>query len=210
MSKIHQLTSGFRQFRDESPIDERLRFRELVDLGQKPSTLFLGCCDSRVDPALITRSQPGELFVVRNIANLVPTYGGQQDEAAAALEFSINYLGVEDIVIMGHSRCAGIHTALAAARGESWPDGPLHNWLRAVEGPARETLEKDPNLEPADQLCACGRRTLIQSIERLREYPWVKQSLKQGKVSLHAWFFSLGRMQLEALNQQRGEFEVLA
>jgi carbonic anhydrase len=210
MSKIHQLTSGFRQFRDESPLDERLRFRELVDLGQKPSTLILGCCDSRVDPSLITRSQPGELFVVRNIANLVPSYGGQQDEAAAALEFSINYLGVEDIVIMGHSRCAGIHTALAAARSDRWPDGPLHNWLRAVEGPARETLEQDRNLEPADQLCACGRRTLIQSIERLREYPWVKQSLQQGKVSLHAWFFSLGRMQLEALNQERGQFEVLA
>jgi carbonic anhydrase len=163
-----------------------------------------------VDPSLITCSPPGELFVVRNIANLVPTYGGHQEEAAAALEFSINYLGVEDIVIMGHSRCAGIHTALAAAREERWPEGPLHNWLRAVEGPARQTLESDRNLEPADQLCACGRRTLIQSIERLREYPWVNDSLKRGKVSLHAWFFSLGRMQLEALNQERGQFEVLA
>jgi carbonic anhydrase len=210
MSQINRLTAGFRQFRDDSSLDHRLRFRELVDLGQKPRTLFLGCCDSRVDPALITCSQPGELFVVRNIANLVPSYGGQQEEAAAALEFSVNYLGVEDIVIMGHSRCAGIHTALAAARSDRWPEGPLHNWLRAVEGPARETLSLDSNLEPADQLCACGRRALIQSIARLREYPWVQQSLQQNKVALHAWFFSLGRMQLEALNQERGEFEVLA
>jgi carbonic anhydrase len=210
MSQIDRLKSGFRQFRDESPLHERLRFRELVDLGQKPRTLFLGCCDSRVDPALITCSQPGELFVVRNIANLVPSWDGHLEEAAAALEFSINYLEVEDIVIMGHSRCAGIHTALNAARSETWPAGPLHKWLRSVEGPARETLARDSELEHADQLCACGRRTLIQSIERLREYPWVKESLRQNKVSLHAWFFSMGRMQLEALNQERGEFEVLA
>ncbi|HEX2735218.1 MAG TPA: carbonic anhydrase [Polyangiaceae bacterium] len=210
MSQIETLTAGFRRFRDESPLDERLRFRELVDLGQKPRTLFLGCCDSRVDPALITCSQPGELFVVRNIANVVPSFGGDEKEAAAALEFSVNILGVEDIVIMGHSRCAGIHTALAAARGDVWPDGPLHGWLRAVEGPARETLELDSGLDPADQLCACGRRSLMRSIERLREYPWVKDSLSKNRVALHAWFFSLGRMQLEALNQQKGVFEVIA
>ena len=210
MSQINRLTAGFRQFRDDAPLDERLRFRELVDLGQKPRTLFLGCCDSRVDPALITCSQPGELFVVRNIANLVPPYGGHLEEAAAALEFSVKHLGVEDIVIMGHSRCAGIQAALNAARGERWPDGPLHNWLRAVEGPARTTLEVDRHLEPADQLCACGRRTLIQSIERLRGYPWIKEELDRGSVSLHAWFFSLGRMQLEALDQERGQFEVIA
>jgi carbonic anhydrase len=200
MSHIDELRAGFLKFRDVADPKERESFKELVDQGQQPRTLFVACCDSRVDPALITRSQPGELFVVRNIANLVPAYDGseQLDEMAAALEFSVEHLHVENVVVMGHSRCAGVKALLNAVKSDSWSEGPLHNWLRIAESAARETVSSDSHLPEAEQLKACGKRALTLSMERLASYPSVQRQLKAQKIALHAWFFSMGRMQLEA------------
>jgi carbonic anhydrase len=211
MSHIDELCTGFRRFRDESDPAERANFRELVDQGQNPTTLFVACCDSRVDPALITRSSPGDLFVVRNIANLVPAYDGseQLDEMAAALEFSIEYLKVKDIVVMGHSRCAGIKTLMTAVKDDHWPEGPLHNWLKIAEGAARETLADDQAVSEIEQLSRCGKRALMLSMRRLASYPSVRVRLEENAVALHAWFFTMGRMQLEACDSALGTFHVI-
>ncbi len=209
MSHIDELRAGFLKFRDVSDPQERETFKELVDQGQKPRTLFVACCDSRVDPALITRSQPGELFVVRNIANLVPAYDGseQLDEMAAALEFSVEHLDVENIVVMGHSRCAGVKALLTAVKNDTWSEGPLHNWLRIAETAAKDTVAQDSHLPEAEQLKACGKRALALSMQRLASYPSVQSKLKAQSLALHAWFFSMGRMQLEAYDPWSKAFQ---
>lgn len=212
MSKIEKLRDGFRSFRDGQGPEQRKAFLELVTMGQSPSTLFVGCCDSRVDPAIITSSKPGDLFVVRNIANLVPPYDGddQVDEMAAALEFSVENLKIRDIIVMGHSRCAGIQALYDAVKDNQWPESALHNWLRIGEKAARLTLESEASCPEEEQLQLCGRRSVIDSIERLKTYPLVQRRMAAKALFLHGWYFHMEEMQVEAYDQASGEFHVIA
>src|SRR5688572_25730179 len=140
------LLEGYRRFRSQRYELERTRWRELAE-GQSPRAIVIACCDSRADPATIFDTDPGEIFVVRNVANLVPPYeaNGGRHGVSAALEFGITQLKVPEIVVMGHERCGGIEAALTgcfhgAAAGEG---GFVHRWMAQIDGPAAEIAEEN-------------------------------------------------------------------
>jgi carbonic anhydrase len=166
-------------------------YRHLVDEGQKPRTLFIGCSDSRVVPDLLTGASPGELFVVRNVGNLVPPYDvdGQVHAAAAAIEYAVQKLEVQEIVVCGPSHCG----AIAALYGDPIPNAPhLNGWLEH----ARDAVL--PVTVSADALRRPEQRSIILQLERLMTYPMVAERFARGALFLHGWHYLIA----EGLNSK--------
>lgn len=188
------LLQGYRRFRDTAWPEHRERFAMLADKGQRPRTLVVACSDSRVDPQMIFGARPGELFVVRNVANLVPTY--QPDQAyhgtSAALEFGVRELEVTDLVVMGHGLCGGVQ-ALLNGTPDSMSDfvGPWLRLGRAARARVIECAPADPQLE--------GEHAIIRlSLENLRTFPWIAEREQSGLLALHGAHFDVrhGRLML--------------
>ena len=142
MSSPKQLIEGFQRFRERSFADDDAQFHDLVQFGQTPSMLVVGCCDSRVDPALILDCAPGDLFVIRNVANLVPPAEnqGHYHGTSAALEFGVRNLAVQHIIVLGHAQCGGIHALLEG--GVAKDDSFIAEWMRIADA-AREHTEQE-------------------------------------------------------------------
>jgi carbonic anhydrase len=209
-----RLVQGYEAFLSARFAQEQDRFRQLAAAGQAPRIMLIGCCDSRVPPEVIFDAGPGELFVVRNIANLVPPYerDGGQHGISAALEFGVIALGVEHIVVMGHAQCGGV---AAFARSETASGHkPLSagdfigKWISLIgraaarAGPAGEPIENY-----VERLALASVR---QSIENLRSFPWICEREEQSKLRLHGAFFGIARGLLLALDESSGEFEPVA
>ena len=211
MSDISALISGFNQFKQEYLTDRDGKYKALRDFGQTPETMMIACCDSRVDPAIITNSEAGDILVVRNIANLVPPYSpdGQYREIHAAIEYGVCYLSVKQIIVMGHSRCGGIRSLITRMVDEFDPSHPLDDWTSIAEPVAREVLLNDEIEDLGDKVCACSRLTLGLSLDNLMSYPWVADAIENNKLALHGWYFDLSKGELEQLNPETGEFSVL-
>ena len=193
------LIEGFKRFRRETFPHYRERYRELVDRGQAPATLFIGCADSRVLPSLITDSDPGDLFVVRNVGAMVPPHdpGGAFHGTAAGVEFAVSHLGVTDIVVCGHSHCG----AMRALYGESDPASPhLTRWLTLAEA-AR--LDGEPT---AETLRRTEQRSIALQVERLTTYPEVARRVDDGSLALHGWHYVIEDGQLLALDVEEEAF----
>lgn len=188
---IVRLSSGFRRFQRRWYHPEEPLFEELRN-GQKPLALVIACSDSRVDPVLLTDSRPGDLFVVRNVANLVPPYAPDSGShgVSAALEYAVKHLKVHDIIIMGHACCGGIHALVSGdEKGES--DEFIGAWVSV----ARQALEKaDTTMRgacTADRARACELWSVRLSLDNLLTFPWVKQAVERGELVLHGWYFDL-------------------
>jgi carbonic anhydrase len=182
------LPAGLRRFREEHYPERRETFARLAE-GQDPDLLFIGCSDSRVMPELLTGAGPGDMFVVRNVANVVPPFDpdGGHAGTSAAIEFAVAVLGVHDVVVCGHSGCGGV----AALSGPPPPDVPhLGPWLDIV----REALGGDGSLE--DTI----RRNVLLSIERLRGFPMVAERVAAGTLRLHGWYLDIGSGQVDVLD----------
>ncbi|MEN9579131.1 MAG: hypothetical protein RJA70_2140 [Pseudomonadota bacterium] len=213
MKDLYALRDGVSRFLEEKRNDPAARFDKLVKAGQRPKILLIACCDSRVDPALVTLANPGDIFVVRNVANLVPRNGedGGLEETTAALDFAVNTLAVRHILLMGHSLCGGIQGATDAVRTGHWPKGPLGDWLRVAEPAVTAALRSQPADTPAEELhCVCGRRSVVQSLANLRTFPWIQERVDAGTLFLSAWYFSLGRMEMEEWHEGEDRFVPLA
>lgn len=185
------LLTGFDRFRDGRWAAERERYRRLADEGQRPETMVIACSDSRVGPELLFDARPGELFVVRNVAALVPACApdGGSHAASAALEYAVLTLGVRCIVVMGHGRCGGVAAALdgaVPAAGTSFI-GPWVAGLRTLadgldtRGPA-DREQARANLE---------RGSVEQSLANLRTFPWIESRETDGVLSLHGCWFDI-------------------
>ncbi len=205
------LVAGYQSFLEGRFGVERARFQELASRGQKPRVMLIGCCDSRVSPEVIFDASPGEIFVVRNVANLVPPYAPNDDYhgTSAALEFAVMGLRVEHIVVMGHAQCGGIHTY---ARGEVDPyQRPLSpgdfigKWISMI-APAAEKLGpvSDPVGDYAERLAL---ESIILSLANLRTFPCVKTLEERGKLKLHGAFFGVADGNLLGLDEKSGRFE---
>lgn len=197
------LIRGLRTFRREAFPRYRERFRRLVEEGQRPGTLFIGCSDSRVVPDLLTDASPGDLFVARNVGALVPPFdpdaGGH--ETAAAVEYAVQVLEVSDIVVCGHSHCGAVRALYEPPAVEA-PN--LESWL----GMAREArVELEPET-PVDEatLRRTERRSIALQIGRLAEYPMVRDRVGEGELALHGWHYLLEEGRVEVLDPERGEF----
>lgn len=194
------------KFRHFSPNLEQ--YEALALHGQSPETMVISCCDSRVDPETIFSAMPGELFVVRNVANLVPPYetGGKYHGVSAALEFAVLNLRVKHIVIMGHSRCGGVRASLEQGGARQSEAQFISNWMSMLDG-ARERVVADHSGKSVDeQLAVLEREGLKTSLANLRTFPCIQTLEGKGRLALHAAHFDIASGILGVLNQATGQF----
>jgi carbonic anhydrase len=201
---MDELIAGYRRFRSGTWLHERNRFEELSRYGQQPRALVIACSDSRTDPQMVFNAAPGELFVVRNVANLVPPYGpdNQPHGVSSAIEFAVRALCVPDIIVMGHAMCGGIQALLQGTPPElSDFVGP---WVQIAE-PARQKAMQVP---PEQRHVFCEHESVRLSLGNLMTFPWVRQAVEAGKMRLHGCYFGIRSGVLESLADD-GQFHAI-
>lgn len=207
---MQKLIDGVHKFRNEEFGNYQNLFHKLSQEGQNPHTLFITCSDSRVLAELITQSKPGDLFVVKNVGNIVPPaqVRGDTNSTAAAIEFAVDNLQVRDIVICGHSQCGAISALLKKSVGDSAPH--LRDWLTLAD-PVVETMKKDyAHLHESDaRQTAAAEENVLFGLENLRSYPCVQNRLKDGSLRLHGWFFKIATAELFAFDPETRQFSPL-
>ncbi|PCG08779.1 carbonate dehydratase [Sphingomonas ginsenosidimutans] len=207
MSKFHDLIDGYYRFRGTEWLEERDRWKELAE-GQSPRVMVIACSDSRVEPATIFGSRPGEIFVVRNVANLVPPFetGGGLHGVSAALEFAVTVLKVDEILVLGHGACGGVKAALSgdlkdAAPGEG---GFVASWIKLLDD-ARAKVIAEHGKTPEGQT-ALEQEGVRTSLRNLMTFPFVKERVEAGTLELHGAVFAIADGKLRVL-QDSGAFE---
>lgn len=196
---MDKLIDGFRRFaRDVYPTKREL-FGKLAG-GQAPSTLFITCSDSRIDPSLITQTEPGDLFVIRNAGNFIPAYGSEWGEAAT-VEYAVAVVGVTDVVVCGHSQCGAINALLTPGSTDKLP--AVARWLEYAEAPAEggETGE--------DRVPAAIQANVRHQLDNLRTHPSVADALQKGSLRLHGWVYDIGEGALFVLDPESDRFQKL-
>jgi carbonic anhydrase len=206
------LIDGYRAFRRTDYATDAERYRNLAERGQKPSTLVIACSDSRVDPSRIFNAGPGELFVVRNVANLVPPYedGGGYHGTSAAIEFAVESLGVTRILVMGHGRCGGVRAFLAGTRRERCAQTFVEKWISLLE-PAFETVQA--NGIPTDPEALQNKLEQVavaHSIANLMTFPFIAKAVADDNLALLGGFFDIYSGRLQLLDRTSGRFEAVA
>ena len=186
---------------------EKDRIRDLASVGQTPSTMIIACCDSRAAPEMIFDSGPGELFVLRNVANLVPTYqpDGGQHGTSAGIEFAIKGLGISNIVIMGHGRCGGIKAALAHEHSPLDDGDFIGKWMSML-GELPSQLGQNTLLTDSERQTAMERISIRNSIRNLRTFPYVAELEAQGKLAVHGAWFDISTGELWIMDTESGDF----
>jgi carbonic anhydrase len=199
---ISHLMRGIRRFRERFYEQNRELMQRLVDKGQSPPALVISCSDSRVDPTLLSDAEPGQLFVVRNVANLVPPYDPERafDGAGAAIEYAVRDLKVDHIIVLGHAHCGGIKAMLGAAGGQ-WPERDfIGKWVSmALDASRLQLSETDAQGQPVlaslqrlkDNPALVERAAVAGSLKNLMGYPWVRERVEAGTLVLHGWWFDL-------------------
>jgi carbonic anhydrase len=200
---VENLISGYRRFRHTVWPSRRERFEALAQRGQKPETLVIACSDSRVDPAMVFDVGPGEIFIVRNVANLVPPF---EDDTAfhgtsAAIEFAVRVLEVRNIIVMGHAMCGGIHALLHPASAERLDF--MSAWVDIAAEARDRVLACEPVEEKQQQMCELEAIKL--SLRNLMTFRWVASRVNEGRLTLHGTSFDIRSGVLSHLNEQ-GDF----
>ncbi|HAO78936.1 MAG TPA: hypothetical protein DCQ92_08170 [Verrucomicrobia subdivision 3 bacterium] len=208
---MQRLIEGVHKFRNDEFGNYRRLFRKLSQEGQKPHTLFITCSDSRVLAELITQSNPGDLFVVKNVGNIVPAASvtGDTNSTAAAIELAVENLRVSDIVICGHSQCGAI-SALIGETPVNDRTPHLRDWLR-LAAPVLDTLKKDyAHLKTADERStAAAEENVLFGLDNLHSYHCVQERLMDGTLRLHGWFFKIVTAELFAYGPGTKQFSPL-
>ena len=205
-----RLIEGYEAFLSRRLPEEQSRYRELADSGQSPQIMVIGCCDSRVSPEVIFDARPGELFVVRNVANLVPPYtpDGAQRAVSAALEFAVQALKVRHIVVLGHAQCGGIR----AYAEESEPLSPgdfIGHWM-ALIAPAAKSVGPRGTQPIANYLTRLEQASVLTTLDNLMTFPCVRILAERGKLALHAAYFGVATGALSVYDRASGEFRKVA
>jgi len=201
------LLKGYREFMCGSHELQRARYAELAAEGQKPSILVIACCDSRVAPETVFNCGPGEVFVARNVANLVPPYtpDGEFHATSAALEYAVQALHVKNIVVMGHGRCGGIQAALQP-KGEPLDPGDFIGKWMSLLSPLVKQINDSTVLTDAERQTAMERISIRNSIANLRTFPYVKSREDEGKLLLHGVWFDISTGELWVMESATGDF----
>jgi carbonic anhydrase len=194
---MKQFLDGYHQFRDTYFRENEQMIRELMDRGQKPKALMIACSDSRIDPSLKFGAGPGDMFIIRNVAALVPPYepDGEHHGTSAALEFAVRGLEVENIIIMGHARCGGIHALMHQPNTGDF----ISAWMNIADDAKAEALSS--KLDPSKAQVFCEQEAVKVSLRNLLTFPWVKERVDAGKLLLHGWYFDLGTGTLHILRE---------
>lgn len=203
---MDDLFEGYRRFRTTLWLEERQRFEQLAK-GQKPRTLLIACSDSRVDPQMIFNAAPGELFVLRNVANLVPSY--QPDSAlhgtSAAIEYAVRSLEVAQIVVLGHAHCGGIGALLSGDAGAC--KDFVSNWVKIAE-PARQAVAAVPEASNEEKQRLGEHEGIKVSLQNLMTFPWIAERVDAGTLKLHGCWFAVATGELLNLGPD-GVFSVV-
>ena len=202
--------AGFRQFREKFYLGDDTTYSRLSTRAQGPKTLIIGCSDSRVDPAILSGASPGEIFVVRNVANLVPPYekGGGRHGVSAAIEFAVVNLKVNNVIIFGHRQCGGIRALLFPE--ESQAGGFVQEWMR-IAAPAKDRAVKMiPDSEPMELWKCCELESIRTSLENIRSFPFVNEAVKERGLTILGIYFDLEKGELLELDESTGSFSAVS
>ena len=210
MSEFHVLLDGYRRFRAGAYVEQRQRYGSLATVGQSPRTMVIACSDSRVDPTRVFDSSPGELFVVRNVANLVPPYETDRGYhgASAAIEFAVTQLNVTELIVMGHAQCGGISASLTgkfdgAKHGEG---GFIDHWMDMIE-PARAAALAAAVIHPEIDVQEVLELAAIRlSLDNLHSFPFVAERVAAGTLTLRGAYFGIADGMLRVLDNVTGDF----
>jgi len=210
MSFPDRLIEGYRDFLTGRLPLEQSRYRELAERGQSPEIMVIGCADSRVSPEVIFNAQPGELFVVRNVANLVPPYApdGRAHGASAALEFGVAALKVQHIVVLGHAQCGGVQAFAEDAEPLS-PGDFIGQWM-ALMAPAAEKVGPRGAMSRADYLTRLEQANVANSLDNLLTFPRLRKLIEMGRVATHGAYFGVATGRLSVRDPTSGEFKPIA
>ena len=210
MKDIEPLIAGFRRFQREYYGARRATFERLTREGQAPKVMVIACCDARVDPAIITDSNPGDLFVVRNVANLVPPYetGGHYHGTSAALEFAVCTLKVRHVIVLGHAQCGGIR-ALVERSPAADGAGFIAPWMSIAEDARREVERRLPAATVEARAHACEQAAIRVSLRNLVSFPFVSTAVARGALDAHGWYFDIARGALLGCRSDGADFAEL-
>ena len=189
MADVQSLLEGYSRFHVNNFQKNEEYFKELAS-RQSPKTLIVACSDSRVDPSIITDSKPGEIFVIRNVANLVPpceTSDEGYHGTSAALEFAVKNLKIENIVVMGHSGCAGIRALIDSDIGNK--NSFIDKWVRIAGRAENKSRTQSKNIDEACSICE--KESVISSLENIMTFPWIKEKVLNNELKLFGWHFTI-------------------
>jgi len=188
-----KLLEGYNAFREKYAHGDESIMQYLSQHGQQPNAMVIACCDSRVDPAVILQCEPGDLFVARNVANIVPRYSTEvrYQGTSAALEFGLCFLGVQHLILLGHSQCGGIEVLL---NHKALPETDfVQNWVSLIKAP----FETEKNLDEF------AKQALRQSYKNCLTFPWIKEKIEQQQLTIHLWFFDIKTGQIFTYSEQK-------
>lgn len=205
---VDKMIEGYRRFRSGPFETSRPLIENLVAEGQRPEVCVVACSDSRVDPAIVFQSDPGDLFIIRNVANLVPPM--EEEDArhgtGAALEFAVRGLGVKHLVVLGHAHCGGVKAMMTAD-----PDDDtytfLPSWVSMLSTAHRRVLATMPGAGAEAQTRACEQNAVLVSLENLTTFPWARERVESGGLRLHGWYIDIATATLSVYDGETENFE---
>ena len=209
MSELTDLIAGISRFQQQH-YGENPDLAKALKKGQDPRALLIGCSDSRVDPALLTDCAPGDLFMVRNVGNLVPPYeiNGGYHGVSSALEYAVCFLQVGHIIVLGHSGCGGIASLMDMAKGKMVGEF-IGNWVNIAAGARDKVLEEMADRTAEEQARATEKEAIVVSLKNLMTFPWIRERVDQELLQLHGWYFNIGTGQLKYYREDTRSFEIL-
>lgn len=203
---IMKILAGFKNFREKF-FKQQDFYQELRVSGQSPQTLVITCSDSRVDPSILFETNPGDIFVVRNVANLVPPFeqGGGYHGVSAAIEFAVQNLKVKNILVIGHRQCGGIRSLMDTSNSDS--NSFVSQWMKIAEGAKNRVLKSHANLDFETQCVHCEKEAIVSSIENLRSFPFISEKESSYQLQILGLYFDLELGHLQMYFEETKKFD---
>ena len=213
---LKKLVEGFNDFRTRYFTERQSLYRRLVNQGQKPKVAVIACADSRVDPAIVLQVEPGDIFAIRNVANLVPPF--EEDEegdvsyhgTSAALEFAVEILGVEHVVVFGHAHCAGIQAMIHNQQSGKVVGRFIQAWTAIAAQAFHRATEALPGVHGPELERCCERQAVLVSLENLMTFPFIKEKVEAGTLQIHGWYLDIAEGELRAYDPVKKSFEAMS
>lgn len=207
---VDKLIEGYRRFRTGAFQESKPLIQELVAQGQRPQVAVIACSDSRVEPATLFQTDPGDLFMIRNVANLVPPLeeDGKYHGTSAALEFAVKGLNVKHVVVLGHAHCGGVK-AMMNADTDSGEFTFVANWVSMLAAAHRRVLATMSGADEETRTRACEQNAVLVSLENLTTFPWVRERVEAGELTLHGWYIDIATGELSTYDGAQGKFQTV-
>jgi carbonic anhydrase len=201
---MDKILAGVARFRREEYPKNRELFEHLARKQQKPIALFITCADSRVHPNLMTMTDPGDLFLIRNAGNIIPPHGSPIGGEAATIEYSIEVLGIRNIIVCGHSQCGAMKAMLEDPHLNDLPAAKF--WFQHAEATKRIVRAKHADLSPTERLMAATEENVLVQLNNLSTHPSVAAHLSSGELRVFGWYYDIGSGEIRQFDQSQGRF----